>query len=1492
MIVNSKISKIHQKTWARLAAFLLTATLVVGQVGPFAGIDVNVQALSFVRQWMNVTLSSGTVNIRSSPSVDNNVIDYLSDGHRVYVWTSEVNGGNTWYLVTYVSGNYPRTGYISSAYVRATTTSADATFESYLSTQGFPDSYKPALRKLHALHPDWVFRAQDTNLNWNTVLDNESAAFRSLIPMTFNKSLRSTNPITYVAASNSWIDYGGAAISSAGWVMANRQTLSFYMDPRNMLDSYRIFMFESLSYDSEIHTAAGVNAIFGTTFMGNNASFAYNGGQMTYAQAFIDAANASDVSPYHLAARSRQEVGNYSGSVTGTYSASYPRVYNYYNIGASDTGDPIINGLQWALLGSDRSSAYTTTDERYLIPWQDTLDGSGNVTNALGRYRSIVGGAKYIGASYINAGQDSLYLQKFDVMYDTVYGLYWHQYMTNISAPYAESASLSSTYNSMGIINSNFVFNIPVYDNMPDEPVPLPVGNSNVNNYLSSLKVNGTAVSPTFNRSTTSGYSVTVPYTTTTADIQTTTESQYAAVTITGPGSLEVGNNTYTVTVQASYGNDPRNYTLNVIRQLPTDITPPVITLSSYATTPVNTDITVTATTNEGTLNATSYTFTENGTFTFTATDETGNITTQVVTINTIDKVAPTTPTALATPSTTTSTSVSVTPTFSTDTVIKQFKVGSTGTWTAYSSPVVVTANDTIYFKAQDAAGNWSTEGAYVVNNIDTVLPTTPTATASLTTATNLPVTITPSYSADSASREYKIGENGTWTTYTAPFMVSANNTIYFRGQDAAGNYSLIGQFEVSNIDTTAPTTPTAIASTTVETGNPVTVTASFSEDAVVQQYRLGENGTWTIYTEPVSISANATIYFKAQDAVGNWSLTGSLDITNINTTVPATPTAVAYPLTQTDGNVTVTPTFSTDSVTKQYKIGATGTWETYTTPLTIDANTTVYFKGINAVNTPSLEGSIDIANIDQTVTIAPTATVSTTEPTNDTVTVTPTFSAGSINKLYKLTEDSDWQLYTTPVEVTENTTVSFKSQNDYGQSNNIWSTVTSTVISNIDTTPPIITVADYSTAMTNGNITVSVSTNEGSLNATSYTFSANGNYTFIATDSAGNVTTQTVTMTSIDKTAPTTPTAAASTALPTKDAITVTATFDSDSHVKQYKIGVDGTWIDYIEAISFTTNGTLYLKAQDAVGNWSAEGSYVISNIDTTAPTTPTASASPTISTSGRVVVTATFSTDSAIREYKIGTAGTWTSYTGPVSLTENGTIYFRAQDSVGNLSSEGSVVITNIDPTAEAVVQPSEDPIEETVSVQLAAIIPEITVVTVSVDSPTTTTTTTTTTATTEAASSGGGGGGDEPAVVVQSSTYSISGNLITGLDPSARLNTVSALSSQLSIPSGSTVSVKNAAGSTISSSALIGTGYLIQILSGTSVSASYTAIVYGDTNGDGSINITDVATLYKYVRNKQTLGTAYQLAGDTDRNTKVNITDVATAFKHVRSKLTINQ
>jgi len=81
----------------------------------------------------------------------------------------------------------------------------------------------------------------------------------------------------------------------------------------------------------------------------------------------------------------------------------------------------------------------------------------------------LEGGAGTIGNNYILKGQDTIYLEKFNVDANSPYGLYNHQYMQNIQAPASESSSTKRMYAGAGSLDSGFVFKIPVYQNMPGE---------------------------------------------------------------------------------------------------------------------------------------------------------------------------------------------------------------------------------------------------------------------------------------------------------------------------------------------------------------------------------------------------------------------------------------------------------------------------------------------------------------------------------------------------------------------------------------------------------------------------------------------------------------------------------------------------------------------------------------------------------------------------------------------------------------------------------------------------------------------------------------------------------------------------------------------------------------------------------------------------------------------------------------------------------------
>lgn len=151
--------------------------------------------------------------------------------------------------------------------------------------------------------------------------------------------------------------------------------------------------------------------------------------------------------------------------------------------------------------------------------------------------------------------------------------------------------------------------------------------------------------------------------------------------------------------------------------------------------------------------------------------------------------------------------------------------------------------------------------------------------------------------------------------------------------------------------------------------------------------------------------------------------------------------------------------------------------------------------------------------------------------------------------------------------------------------------------ISNIDNAPLIITIAPYNTSPTNQDITVNATTNRGTLNATSHTFTDNGSYTFTATDSLGNTASKTVTITNIDKTAPTLTLKQDSTAA-TTGTVTITATAnDSGSGVasitKPDSTVIQGSSITY----TVNANGTYNFTATDRAGNTTTQ-SIDINNI------------------------------------------------------------------------------------------------------------------------------------------------------------------------------------------------------------------------------------------------------------------------------------------------------
>lgn len=503
-------------------------------IGLFHILDISNETIVMAETTAQITSGATGVNVRKSATTASAVLTQVNGGQPLTILDQP---NSSWYHVTFTKSNTTYTGYVHADYVSITNT-LDQEFEAYLTTQGFPESYKPCLRELHAAHGNWKFVAVQTGLDWNTVIENErnkQGQVKNLIYGTSSAphyNWRETC-VGYNWAKDTWSAYDGTT-----WFAASKDIVAYYMDPRNYLQEPYVFAFEQLSYDSSIHNAAGVEAILANTFMSQSCP---EGENRTFSAEIMEAAAAYNVSPYHLASRMKQEMGSRPGVNATGKSTNYPGIFNFYNVGSVDTagGGAVDKGLAWASMNGT-----------YGRPWDSAC-------------KAIMGGAQFIGSSYINRGQDTLYTQKFNVTYtDSLYG---HQYMTNIQAPSTEARSVYNAYSTNGLLNSALVFKIPVYRNMPAGAVAKPADSGSPNNWLSALSVSGCTLTPTFTGGTTD-YSIIVGNEVGSVSVSASTVNARAGMTGTGTVNLTVGTNQVPITVTAQNGTT-RTYTVTIVRK-------------------------------------------------------------------------------------------------------------------------------------------------------------------------------------------------------------------------------------------------------------------------------------------------------------------------------------------------------------------------------------------------------------------------------------------------------------------------------------------------------------------------------------------------------------------------------------------------------------------------------------------------------------------------------------------------------------------------------------------------------------------------------------------------------------------------------------------------------------------------------------------------------------------------------------------------------------
>ena len=285
--------------------------------------------------------------------------------------------------------------------------------------------YKERIDALLEEHPNWTFTLFYTKLDWEEVIANEGHKDNTEYP---------TNLIPdssdYPEDWKCEIDRD-RTFDNGTWLCASDKAIKYQMDPRNILNDDNIFQFAELKYVEGAQTAEGINEITEGSFL--------EGDSIT--EALLQAGKNANLDPYFIASRLIQEQGRNGTVLSRGCEYSDTVVYNPFNINAKgNSQDEIIqNAAQYA----------------YEQGW-DSLE------------KALIGGVEFLKEGYINVGQNTLYLQKFDVV-DQDDSLYTHQYMQNLLAPQSEASNMKAIYEASATVDSALNFIVPLYENMPEE---------------------------------------------------------------------------------------------------------------------------------------------------------------------------------------------------------------------------------------------------------------------------------------------------------------------------------------------------------------------------------------------------------------------------------------------------------------------------------------------------------------------------------------------------------------------------------------------------------------------------------------------------------------------------------------------------------------------------------------------------------------------------------------------------------------------------------------------------------------------------------------------------------------------------------------------------------------------------------------------------------------------------------------------------------------
>ena len=680
---------------------------------------------------------------------------------------------------------------------------------------------------------------------------------------------------------------------------------------------------------------------------------------------------------------------------------------------------------------------------------------------------------------------------------------------------------------------------------------------------------------------------------------------------------------------------------------------------------------------------STEITVTENGPYEFKILDNIGNERVAVVNISKIDKTAPIIGVNYNKSDWSKNISIEVTAN-DLESGVAKIELPDGRFVSAESALYSVTENGEYTFKAYDSVGNVSSK-TVVISNIDNAAPTLNLIYDDITWSRSKSI-IANAVDTDSGLEKIELPNGRMVENNTAEYEVDSNGSYVFKAHDRLGNIGSV-EASITKIDTTAPIVNMTYDDSIWSPSKIINISAMDGQSGI-SRIELPNGSIVNSVSEATYTAVENGMYeFKVYDNVGNVTIR-RVEVTKIDSSAPSIKTNVddtqweyskviriSAKDSQSGVNKIVLPDGKVVSDTEaEYRVTSNGNYE---------------FKVYdNAGNISSK--IVSISKVDNISPQINTIYDDSTWEKSKVIRVTATDSESGIRSI-QLPDGKVVNSSTVEYKISANGTYEFKCFDNVG---NETSEIVS--ITKIDTTIPMINLEYDNEAWERlKNIKISVSDSESGIDRIElpdgvivtgkteaiYTVEENREYAFKVYDRVGNMNTETIEISKIDKVSPEVSVIYDKDSWERSKVIRVTAV-DSESGIKYIELP-DGSIINNKDAVEYEVveNGEYVFKISDNTGNITTK-KVNITKIDKTPPTVNVSFNNKEWAKQIRIDITASDS-ESGVSKIKLPSGAFVSASEASFTVSTNGSYEFKVYDSVGNITTE-IVEIANIDNTA----------------------------------------------------------------------------------------------------------------------------------------------------------------------------------------------------------------